>query len=162
MYYMPVVGDDLKVSESLFELNLNESSTQSKNQGNMDEVKLQKLYRKAFKWGYSTYLCPFRSSALQGRKNADEKPSVSNKMLLHVLSMKDTAFKCDKLQVTLYLFIFMFLFDEGHTLEALDFASYIASRLTFYNFICIIFYTYSSHLCPCIFPLKGQIIQKRF
>ena len=37
---MPVVGDDLKVSESLFELNLNESSTQSKNQGNVDEVKL--------------------------------------------------------------------------------------------------------------------------
>ena len=40
MYYMQVVGNDLEVSESLFELNLNESSTQSEDQGNMDEVKL--------------------------------------------------------------------------------------------------------------------------
>ena len=31
----------LEVSESLFELNLNESSTQSEDQGNVDEVKLR-------------------------------------------------------------------------------------------------------------------------
>ena len=37
---LQVAGNNLEVSESLFELNLNESSTQSKNQGNVDEVKL--------------------------------------------------------------------------------------------------------------------------